>query len=85
MARVAGLPERKLDRSVGDLLEVGAIRSNKPLAVRQGAWLKQSQGWHYDAGLHWAEDDVVITVPPELRARTWVEPLTALEGPEVFS
>jgi hypothetical protein len=54
----------RIQRGFRDLVEVGAVTSNKPLSVRQDRF----RGGYFQRGLHWAEDSVVITVNEELRA-----------------
>jgi hypothetical protein len=59
---------KRFQRAIPRLVEVGAITSNKPLSIRVEKWRKGQAGWHPERGLHWAEDDVVITIHEELRA-----------------
>jgi hypothetical protein len=59
---------KRFQRAIPRLVEVGAITSNKPLSIRVEKWRKGQAGWHPERGLHWAEDEVVITVHEELRA-----------------
>jgi hypothetical protein len=54
---------KKFERGIKDLIDVGAITTNKPLTVRQAQWPSRPS-WQ------WGEDNVVITLHEELRAQT---------------
>jgi len=48
---------KRFERGIKDLLEVGAITSNKPLSIRQERWLERQSGWHLAQGLDWAQTE----------------------------
>ena len=64
----ADAARKRFERGIKDLLEIGAITSNKPLDVRIERWLRTNRGWHREGGFHWEEDGVVITIHEDLRA-----------------
>jgi hypothetical protein len=66
--RAAEAARRRFSREIENLLDLGAITGNKPLNFRVGRWLRSRSGWHREAGFHWDEDEVVITIHPDLRA-----------------
>jgi hypothetical protein len=76
--RDAEAARRRFQRGIEDLLEIGAIHSNKPLNVRIEKWLRGRRGSHKQTGLHWAEDGIVITVHAELRARAELRSISEL-------
>jgi hypothetical protein len=67
-ARALEAARKKFERGITDLLETEAITTNKPLSVRVERWLRGVGGWRKQTGLHWAEDDAIITVNCDLRA-----------------
>jgi hypothetical protein len=66
--RALDAARKQFERGITDLLETGAITTNKPLSVRVERWLRGVGGWRTQTGLHWAEDDAIITVNHDLRA-----------------
>lgn len=76
--RAAEAERKTLERGFKDLERVGAISSNLPLTIRRDKWLRQDRGWHLERGLHWSEDDIVITVHENLRAPVERRPFAEL-------